>query len=862
MADNIIDTTANIEKLKNAIKEINGEIPDFAKGLQEGLVSVAKKLPDVVESMRRLNAENRNLAQAGRPTQNILKELAGSLFSWNAAISIGTTLLITYGGELLKWVKGLVTGKEKVSALAEALRVSKIVSESIIQTRLNGQKSAQAEITNLDTLYRATQKANNKEKELNDKKEERIKAAQLLQKHWPESFEQITTESIITGKAADAYKKLKNELSATAQVQIAKNTVAEQSNKILENKNKLEKEGATNAKLKAAEEKAKQDLDNIFPKNQTPLDAAIMSAKLSPDLIKNYTNRAKSAENERIASDKIIQQLNKNNSDHNKVISGQNEHIDKLVKQYGVSILNGNKAINSPEKKPTDDKFTTYNFKIPDINPAKPTGPTEEEIRKESADRMALLMLEGFAREVEETNQHFAKLKKEHQNNHATVEQLEREHQAKLTSITNKFQDEGLAKLASYSQELNKTSNDAHFDAIQQITAEYRVKAADIAKVQADNEKLARQAEEESLKLTASKLDITDKTKLAQIDAKIAALDKKRVDAQQVVDQAKLVATQLADKRTKDTTKVNTDFANERKHETLEGDIATAHSAGKWQQEFDLKQDLLNLETKQAIDAAQGKETAIAQIRKDAKDKQDQLDRSRLDAEVANQKKYVQGVDKLAGAITAIFGKNTVAARLAFKAQQAAAAAQVIIDTRQAIMGIWKANAGLPIIGVPKAIAETAIVVAAGAANLATIVKQKPGFAQGGQYVSDGRGALLSGYSRTDNTNAYLRSGEAVVVSEAMRNPWARNLVSAINVAHGGRDFSIANPGSGYAVGGIFTDGGNASRYYSQPLNDQKDLANTLAYQMINNFPPIYVDVKDVNNQQNILAQTVNRVTL
>jgi hypothetical protein len=149
-----------------------------------------------------------------------------------------------------------------------------------------------------------------------------------------------------------------------------------------------------------------------------------------------------------------------------------------------------------------------------------------------------------------------------------------------------------------------------------------------------------------------------------------------------------------------------------------------------------------------------------------------------------------------------------------------------------------------------------------GATSIAAIAKQKPGFATGGQFVSDGRGALLPGYSKTDNTNAHLRSGEAVVVSEAMRNPWARNLVSAINVAHGGRDFSAPNTGRGYAIGGIFTDGGNANRYYNQPAHDVRDLANTLAYQMINNFPPIYVDVKDVNNQQNILAQTVNRVNL
>jgi hypothetical protein len=120
----------------------------------------------------------------------------------------------------------------------------------------------------------------------------------------------------------------------------------------------------------------------------------------------------------------------------------------------------------------------------------------------------------------------------------------------------------------------------------------------------------------------------------------------------------------------------------------------------------------------------------------------------------------------------------------------------------------------------------------------------------------------LPGYSRSDNTNAFLRSGEGIVVSEAMRAPWARNLVSAINVGFGGRDFSISNPGRGYAVGGIFTDGGDANRYYNAPVNDQKNLANTIAYQMINNFPPVYVDVKDINNQQNILAQTINRVNL
>lgn len=197
------------------------------------------------------------------------------------------------------------------------------------------------------------------------------------------------------------------------------------------------------------------------------------------------------------------------------------------------------------------------------------------------------------------------------------------------------------------------------------------------------------------------------------------------------------------------------------------------------------------------------------------------------------------------------------AKKKAFKADQNVARAQAIMN---GAIAITKAEAQLGPIAGTLAIAA---IVAQTAAQLAIISKQQPpALAKGGYFRSDGKGAVLPSYSRTDNTNAFLRSGEAVVVSEAMRDPWARNLVSAINVAFGGRDFSVPNPARGYAVGGIFSDGGNANRYYNQPMNDNKNLANTIAYQMINNFPPVYVDVKDINNQQNILAQTVNRVNL
>ena len=193
----------------------------------------------------------------------------------------------------------------------------------------------------------------------------------------------------------------------------------------------------------------------------------------------------------------------------------------------------------------------------------------------------------------------------------------------------------------------------------------------------------------------------------------------------------------------------------------------------------------------------------------------------------------------------------------AFKKEQEASIAQAVLNGALAVTKATSQTGVLSAFAVPAIIAETAV-------EIAKIASQKPpAYAKGGlHYASDGRGGVLPGYSRTDNTNAYLRSGEGIVVSEAMRDPWARNLVSAINVGFGGRDFSTTNTGRAFAVGGIFTDGGDANRYYNQPVTDNKNLANSIAYQMVNNFPPVYVDVKDINNQQNILAQTINRVNL
>ncbi|WP_345948271.1 hypothetical protein ABDD95_15585 [Mucilaginibacter sp. PAMB04274] len=465
--------------------------------------------------------------------------------------------------------------------------------------------------------------------------------------------------------------------------------------------------------------------------------------------------------------------------------------------------------------------------------------------------RMAESLLKDYAKEIYDTQNHFKTLIKKYKDNRVTLEQLKKEEAAALGAIQKKFQEEEAKKLDEY-----------HKD-ILQMALQYQVNVKEMSLTALENEtkeKLAKLDIEEKavLKKNKEQQDLAYKL-LGQGKFDEAALAQKAADEErkQLEITGKLKQAILKEQKTKEA-EINQQESIDKetkKESGLEKEISTAREGGHESAALKKEIELLKTQHDFAVQAATSRNEATTKIDADYAKKKADLENKLVASKIHAGDKYIDAVLKNTKKDSAIY-------KAAFLAKKATAIADVIMSSKQAIIESFKGYAGMPFIGQALAIAQGAFIAGQAAMSIADIAKQKPGMATGGVFVSDGRGAVLPGYSRTDNTNAYLRSGEAVVVSEAMRNPWARNLVSAINVAHGGRDFSIPNTGRGYAIGGIFTDGGNASRYYSQPLNDQKDLANTLAYQLINNFPPIYVDVKDVNNQQSILAQTVDRVNL
>lgn len=169
-----------------------------------------------------------------------------------------------------------------------------------------------------------------------------------------------------------------------------------------------------------------------------------------------------------------------------------------------------------------------------------------------------------------------------------------------------------------------------------------------------------------------------------------------------------------------------------------------------------------------------------------------------------------------------VFGKQSALGKAAFLIQKALAVGEIFIQTQKQVAAIQLAAAyqtaaaaitvpfpaSLAVIAGIQAVAAGKVIVAeiTGALSIAGVVAQAvAGFSKGGVFESDGKGGALSGFSPVDNINARLRSGEGIVVSEAMRDPQARAAVSSINVAYGGRPFSGTNTTGGFAEGGIFT---------------------------------------------------------
>lgn len=178
------------------------ELPSLTVSFNQFFLAISNNLPMFADELRRASEEFKRMKAEGLTAIPVWKQLLGSIFSWQAALVIGITLLSAYGSEIAKWVGSLFKAEKAVNEVASA-------ETNLANARRKGISDSMKERTELDLLYKATQDNKRSTKE-------RIAAIDELRSKYPSYFGNMSNEEILVGKAAKSYKQLRKELVASA----------------------------------------------------------------------------------------------------------------------------------------------------------------------------------------------------------------------------------------------------------------------------------------------------------------------------------------------------------------------------------------------------------------------------------------------------------------------------------------------------------------------------------------------------------------------------------------------------------------------------------------------------------------------
>jgi hypothetical protein len=131
---NVGNYSSSWNGLGNSINQLTREAPAFANSVQTGFMALSNNIPILTDELGVLIQKNKDLQAEGKPTQSILKTVAGAFFSWQTAISLGVTILTVYGAKLWDMVSGLDALKRKQEEYALS---QKLMDNQIEQTTKN-----------------------------------------------------------------------------------------------------------------------------------------------------------------------------------------------------------------------------------------------------------------------------------------------------------------------------------------------------------------------------------------------------------------------------------------------------------------------------------------------------------------------------------------------------------------------------------------------------------------------------------------------------------------------------------------------------------------------------------------------------
>lgn len=209
----IEDITKKTNNLRLPFQQVARELPSLAMGPQMFILAISNNLPMLTDAIRDVRQQNELLMRSGQKGVPVWKQLAGSLFSWQTALVAAISLGIVYGKDLWEWVKNIGKANKELTAAQKAAEDLNAASKKAVSSKAD-------EISRLRILYSATQDVTRSERERN-------KAADELQKIYPQYFANLTNEAILAGNAASAYDSLTQALIRAGQAKASEDIIAD-----------------------------------------------------------------------------------------------------------------------------------------------------------------------------------------------------------------------------------------------------------------------------------------------------------------------------------------------------------------------------------------------------------------------------------------------------------------------------------------------------------------------------------------------------------------------------------------------------------------------------------------------------------
>ena len=317
---NIGNYQYNLNGLNMSFNQLTREMPAFAFSMSTGFMAISNNIPMFADQINQLIDKNKQLKAQNQETVPVWKMLAGSIFSWQTAMSLGVTLLTVFGGKIAEFVSNLFKSNEAIERQTE-------LQKQLNETSRQANKNAQDDIVVLDVLYKISQ-------DHTRSLDERKKAVDELQKQYPEYLGGLSDESILSGRATAAYNLQRQAIIDVAMAQAYKDKIAENAKKIVDIDDEIDKE---NKKLKIQQEQTqrmKQSADQLKDVNLQM--QAYVSVTQSVGLESAIENDIKSLNNEK----KLIEEIN-----------------EKYTKRIKVESLTNNDKTSKPTENDTKQRI-------------------------------------------------------------------------------------------------------------------------------------------------------------------------------------------------------------------------------------------------------------------------------------------------------------------------------------------------------------------------------------------------------------------------------------------------------------------------------------------------------------------------